>query len=75
MWRIYSGYARGEILPIHSYHEGREDWYGSFLGLVLFKSVAPPLQPGVVGPYLVWGVWCLSYLPLEGTSRIQILGL
>jgi hypothetical protein len=23
------------------------------LGLVLFRLVAPPLQPGVVGPYLV----------------------
>jgi hypothetical protein len=31
----------------------REDRYGSFPGLVLFRLVAPPLQPGVVGSYLV----------------------
>jgi hypothetical protein len=27
------------------------DGRGSFPGLVLFRSVAPPLQPGVVGPF------------------------
>jgi hypothetical protein len=27
------------------------DGRGSFLGLVLFRLVTPPLQPGVVGPF------------------------
>jgi hypothetical protein len=44
---------------------------GSPLGLVLFRWVAHPLQPRVVGPYLVWGVWFPNCLPLEGTDRIQ----
>jgi hypothetical protein len=39
-------------------------------GLVLFRSVPPPLQPGVVGPYPVEGVWFTSRLPLEGIGRI-----
>jgi hypothetical protein len=29
----------------------RSDGHGSFLGLVLFRLVAPHLQPGVVGPF------------------------
>jgi hypothetical protein len=29
----------------------RSDGRRSFLGLVLFILVAPPLQPGVVGPF------------------------
>jgi hypothetical protein len=37
------------------------------LGLVLFRLVAPPLQLGVVGPYLVWSIWFPSRLLLEGT--------
>jgi hypothetical protein len=37
--------------------------------------VAPPLQLGVVGPYLVRGVWFTSHLPLEGTDRIYNFGL
>jgi hypothetical protein len=43
-------------------------------GLALFRLVAPPLQLGVVGPHLVWGVWFPSRLLLEGTGRIQNLG-
>jgi hypothetical protein len=31
-----------------------------------FRLVPPPLQSGVVGPYLVRGVWLLSCLLLEG---------
>jgi hypothetical protein len=31
--------------------------HGLQLRLVLFRLVAPPLQPGVVGLYLVRGVW------------------
>jgi hypothetical protein len=48
--------------------------YGLLQGLVLFRLVAPPLQPGVVGLYPVWGVWFPSHLPLEGTGRIQNFG-
>jgi hypothetical protein len=32
--------------------------------------MAPPLQPGVVGPYLSQGVWFPSRLPLEETDRV-----
>jgi hypothetical protein len=35
----------------------RSDGRGSFLGLVLFRLVASPLQPRLVGHFLVWGVW------------------
>jgi hypothetical protein len=47
---------------------------GLLLGLVLFRLVAPPLQLGVVGIYLVWGVWFPSHLPLDETDRIQNYG-
>jgi hypothetical protein len=36
--------------------------------------VAPPLQLGVVGPYLVWRAWFPNHLPLVGTTRIKIFG-
>jgi hypothetical protein len=36
--------------------------------------VAPPLQPGMVGLYLVRDVWLSSRLPLNETSRIQNFG-
>jgi hypothetical protein len=39
-------------------------------GLVLFKLVVLPLQPGVVRPYPVRGVWFPSRLLLMGTSHI-----
>jgi hypothetical protein len=41
-----------------------------FLGLDIFRLVAPPLQPGVVGPYSVWGIWFSNHLLLEGTGHI-----
>jgi hypothetical protein len=44
---------------------------GLLLGLVLFRLVVPPLQPRVVGPYPVRGVWFPNRLPLEGTAHIQ----
>jgi hypothetical protein len=47
---------------------------GLLLGLVLFRLVAPPLRLGVVGIYLVWGVWFPSHLPLDETDRIQNYG-
>jgi hypothetical protein len=34
-----------------------------------FQLVVPPLQPGLVGPYPVWGTWFSSHLPLEGTVQ------
>jgi hypothetical protein len=40
-------------------------------GISFFRLVAPPLQPRVVGSYLVRGVWFSSHLPLEGTDHIQ----
>jgi hypothetical protein len=38
------------------------------------RLVTPPVQPGVMGPYPVWGVWFSSHLPLEGTGCIQNFG-
>jgi hypothetical protein len=35
---------------------------------------APPLQPGVVGPYSVRGMWFPSHLPLERTKSYLFLG-
>jgi hypothetical protein len=43
---------------------------GLLPGLVIFKLVVSPLQLGVVGPYLVWGVWFHSHLLLEETGHI-----
>jgi hypothetical protein len=64
----------GEILLAHVYYNEDERWCRLLLGLVLFRLVAPLLQPGVVGPYLVRGVWFPSHLLLEGTSRVQNFG-
>jgi hypothetical protein len=44
-----------------------KDWCRLLPGLVLFSLVAPPLQPGVVGAYPVYGTWFPSRLLLEGT--------
>jgi hypothetical protein len=46
-----------KILPAHVYHNEEERWCRLLLGSVLFRLVAHPLQPGVVGPYLVHVVW------------------
>jgi hypothetical protein len=70
MRRIYSGQTGGKILPARGCHDGKEDQYGSFLNLVLFKLEVSPLQRGMVGPYLVQGTWLPSHLPLEGTDHI-----
>jgi hypothetical protein len=74
MRRIYNGQAGGEILPVCGYHDQREDRYGLLSGQNIFRLVVPPLQTGVVGPYLVRGTWFSSHLPLEGISRINIFG-
>jgi hypothetical protein len=65
MWRIYIGQTVGEILPVCGYRD-----MNLFLGLVHFRLVAPPLQPGVVGPHLVRGAWFSNRLSLEGTGHI-----
>jgi hypothetical protein len=46
----------GEILPTHTHCRVEKHKRGLLLGLVLFRLVAPPLQPGVVGLYPVWSV-------------------
>jgi hypothetical protein len=70
--RIYNGQTGGEILPVCGYHDGRHVWCILLLDFVLFRLVAPPLQPGVVGPYLVWGAWFPNLLPLGGTCHVYI---
>jgi hypothetical protein len=64
----------GEILPAHVYRNEEERWCGSLQGSVLFRLVAPPLQPRVVGPYSVQGVCFRSHSLLEGTCHIQNFG-
>jgi hypothetical protein len=65
-----NGQTGDEILPAHVYHNEGKRRCGFLIGLVFFRLVTPPLQPGVVVPYLVWGVWFPSHLLLEGTGRI-----
>jgi hypothetical protein len=69
------GQTSGEIIHVRSYRRVEKWRRDLLLRLVLFGLVAPPLQPGVVGPYPVHGVWFSSRLPLEGTNRIQNFGL
>jgi hypothetical protein len=69
-----TGLIGDEILTTHGYRYKEKDWCGLLPGLVRFRLVAPPLQPGVVVPYLVWGAWFPSHLSLEGIDRIQISG-
>jgi hypothetical protein len=47
------GQTGSKILPAHDYHHEEKHSYGLLTGSFLFRLVAPPLQPGVVGPYLV----------------------
>jgi hypothetical protein len=61
-------------MPVCVCRDEIEDWYGSLLDLIPFRLAAPPLQPRVVGPYPVWGVWFPIRLPLERTSHIQNFG-
>jgi hypothetical protein len=64
----------GKILSAHDYHKEGKRWCGLLSGLVLFRFVAPHLQLGVVGPYLIQGVCFPSRLPLDGIDRIQNFG-
>jgi hypothetical protein len=57
-------------LPVHVYHNDGKRMCGLLPGLVIFKLVVSPLQLGVVGPYLVWGVWFHSHLLFEETGHI-----
>jgi hypothetical protein len=52
-------------MSARGYRDRRTDRCRLFLGLVPFKLVVPPLQPGVLEPYLVWGTWFPSRLLLE----------
>jgi hypothetical protein len=45
-----------EILLTHDYCNGGTCWRGLFPGLILFRLVVPPLQIGVVKPYLIQGI-------------------
>jgi hypothetical protein len=69
-----NGLTGGEILPGHDYRNEGKCWCGLLPGLIHFKLVTPPLQPGMVGSYHVWGVWFPSHLLLEGAGCIQIFG-
>jgi hypothetical protein len=60
-------------LPTTIINEGK-GWRGLLSDFVLFRLVALPLQPGVVGPYLARVVWFPSQLLLERTGRIQNFG-
>jgi hypothetical protein len=40
-------------------------------GFILFRLVDPPLQPEMVGPYPVRGVWFRSHLLLKEIGHIQ----
>jgi hypothetical protein len=57
-----------------SYHNEEERWRGLLPSLFLFRFVAPPFQPEMVGSYLIRSVWFLNHLLLEGTGRIQNFG-
>jgi hypothetical protein len=67
MWNELTG---GEILHVHDYRNEGKQLCGLLSGVVLFRLVAPPLQVGVVGSYLVRDAWFPSYLLLVGTDRI-----
>jgi hypothetical protein len=62
----------GEILPARDYRDGGSVLARITLEFGFFRLVVPHLQPGVVGPYPVWGVWFPSRFSLEGTGCIQI---
>jgi hypothetical protein len=42
-------------MRVRGYCDGRDDRYRLFSGLILFSLVVPPLQSGMMRPYLVWG--------------------
>jgi hypothetical protein len=64
----------GEIPPARAYHRVEKWMCGLQLGLIFLMLVAPPLRPGVVGPYSIRDVWFPIHLPVEGTHSIQNFG-
>jgi hypothetical protein len=72
--RRRNGQTGGEILSSHVHHNEGKQMCGLLPGLVHFRMVVPPLQPGVVGPYPEWGVWLPSRLIREGIGRIKNCG-
>jgi hypothetical protein len=52
----WAGQTGCKILHAHIYRDEEKCRCVLFLGLVLFRLVAPPLQLGVVGPYPIRGV-------------------
>jgi hypothetical protein len=53
----WEGQTGGEIPSSRANHRVERRWHGSFLRLVIFGLVAPPLHPGVVG--LFPGTGCM----------------
>jgi hypothetical protein len=80
-WERREGQIGGEIPSACTNCKLEKWWRGSFLRLVLFRLVAPPLQPGVVGPFpgtvcLVprpfatrWNLSYLEFLTITGGPR------
>jgi hypothetical protein len=64
---------RREVERADQFTKGKRSC-GLLSSLVLLRLAAPPLQLGVVGPYLVQGVLFPSHLPLEGTGHIKNFG-
>jgi hypothetical protein len=57
------------------YQDGGRDYCRLLPGRVLFRSIVPPLQLGMVEPYPVQSKWFHSHLPLEGIgSYLAFLG-
>jgi hypothetical protein len=67
------GQTGGEILLAHVYHNEEKRCHGLLPVSLLFRLV-PPLQPVVVEPYPVRGVWFPSCLLLERTCHIKNIG-
>jgi hypothetical protein len=68
----YDGLTGGKILPTHGHLDREKDWFELLLGLVLFRLVVPPLQPGVVGTYPVWVFDSLAVYCWREMGHIQI---
>jgi hypothetical protein len=66
------GLTGDEILSAHVYRGG-VSVVVDYTRVCLFRLVAPPLQPGVMGYYSVRSAWFLNHVPLEGTGRTCFL--
>jgi hypothetical protein len=54
--RVYDKRTGCEIMSVHACRDETEDQYVSLSDLILFRLMAPPLQPGEMESYLIWGV-------------------